>query len=584
MPDINYRVIVDSAAIFNETDLTGVITYVNPQFCVISGYDEAELLGQNHRMLNSGQHSRAFFEEMWSTISSGQTWRGDVCNRAKNGDLYWVDSVIMPLLDANTGRPQKYASIRFDITQRYQLESLLRFQAQHDVLTGLANRQLLQQRLDCAIIAADQSARQLGVCFLDLDGFKGINDRWGHACGDQLLLQVAQRLSDVVRTHDLVARLGGDEFVVLLTELDGLADAQVVVERILAALALPYALPGTTIELSASAGLTLYPHDKVSADTLLRNADHALYQAKQAGRNRFIVFDIEQNAVTSAYYLMLDSIAHALDQSELLLHYQPKVNMRSGQVEGFEALLRWQHPRDGMVPPLSFLPMLEESDLIIDIGEWVIDQALAQLAKWGAANHAWTLSVNIAARHFHQDSFVERLQELLARYPEVPPHRLDLEVLESVAMRDILQVQRTIKACQALGVTFSLDDFGTGYSSLSYLKYLPTQTLKIDRSFIRDFPPDKDDLALVEAIIKLSTVFNRQVVAEGVESIEQMALLMRLGCDVAQGYGIAKPMPACEIEAWSQQFQAQQTWSAMAGFTRSLKPHSAPIAHHRKVN
>lgn len=584
MPDVNYRVIVDSAAIFNETDLTGVITYVNPQFCVISGYDEAELLGQNHRMLNSGQHSRAFFEEMWSTISSGQTWRGDVCNRAKNGDLYWVDSVIMPLLDANTGRPQKYASIRFDITQRYQLESLLRFQAQHDVLTGLANRQLLQQRLDCAIIAADQSARQLGVCFLDLDGFKGINDRWGHACGDQLLLQVAQRLSDVVRTHDLVARLGGDEFVVLLTELDGLADAQVVVERILAALALPYALPGTTIELSASAGLTLYPHDKVSADTLLRNADHALYQAKQAGRNRFIVFDIEQNAVTSAYYLMLDSIAHALDQSELLLHYQPKVNMRSGQVEGFEALLRWQHPRDGMVPPLSFLPMLEESDLIIDIGEWVIDQALAQLAKWGAANHAWTLSVNIAARHFHQDSFVERLQELLARYPEVPPHRLDLEVLESVAMRDILQVQRTIKACQALGVTFSLDDFGTGYSSLSYLKYLPTQTLKIDRSFIRDFPPDKDDLALVEAIIKLSTVFNRQVVAEGVESIEQMALLMRLGCDVAQGYGIAKPMPACEIEAWSQQFQAQQTWSAMAGFTRSLKPHSAPIAHHRKVN
>jgi len=565
MQDVNYRIIVDSAAIFNETDLTGVITYVNSQFCVISGYDEAELLGKNHRMLNSGQHPRAFFEEMWSTISSGQTWRGDICNRAKNGDLYWVDSVIMPLFDANTGHPKKYASIRFDITQRYQLESLLRFQAQHDVLTGLANRQLLQQRLDCAILAADECARQLGVCFLDLDGFKGINDRWGHACGDQLLLQVAQRLTDVVRTHDLVARLGGDEFVVLLTELDGLADARVVVERILAALALPYALPGTTIELSASAGLTVYPHDKVSADTLLRNADHALYQAKQAGRNRFVVFDIEQNAVTSAYYLMLDSVAHALEQSELQLHYQPKVNMRSGQVEGFEALLRWQHPRDGMVPPLSFLPMVEESDLIIDIGEWVIDQALAQLVKWGSADHAWTLSVNIAARHFHQDSFVERLQELLARYPEVPPHRLDLEVLESVAMHDILQVQRTIKACQALGVTFSLDDFGTGYSSLSYLKYLPTQTLKIDRSFIRDFPPDKDDLALVEAIIKLSTVFNRQVVAEGVESIEQMALLMRLGCDVAQGYGIAKPMPACEIEAWSQQFQAQQKWSALAG-------------------
>jgi len=565
MKESDYRSAVDAAALFTETDLAGTITYVNPQFCAISGYSEAELLGQNHRIINSGHHPATLFEDMWRTIASGQIWRGDLCNRTKSGARYWVASVVIPLMDANTGLPYKYISIRFDITQRHQLENLLKFQAQHDVLTGLANRQLLQQRIDHAIVQSNQGLCQFGVCFLDLDGFKAINDRLGDACGDKLLMQVAQRLTDVVRTHDLVARLGGDEFVVLLTQLDGLVNVRLIVQHILAALAMPYTLQGATIKLSASAGLTLYPHDKVSADTLLRHADHALYQAKQSGHNNFVFFDIEQNAITSAHYQMLERVTQALKLGELMLHYQPKVNMRSGQVGGFEALLRWQHPRDGMVPPLSFLPMVEESDLIIDIGEWVIDQALAQLASWGAGGHVWTVSVNIAARHFHQDDFVERLQALLARYPNVPPQWLDLEVLESVAMRDIVQVQRTMKACQALGVSFSLDDFGTGYSSLSYLKYLPTQTLKIDRSFIRDILFDKDDLALVEAIIKLSTVFNRQIVAEGVELAEQGALLMRLGCDVAQGFGIAKPMPASDIEAWDRQFKSQQKWGVLAG-------------------
>lgn len=564
--------VVDAATIYTETDLAGTITYVNPQFCAISGYSEAELLGQNHRVIKSGHHPVTVFEDMWRTIASGQIWRGDICNRAKNGTLYWVSSVIMPMMDANTGLPHKYVSIRFDSTQQHQLANLLEFQEQHDVLTGLANRQLLQQRIEHAIVQSDKDLCQFCVCLFDLDGFTAINDRLGQACGDKLLMQVAQRLTDVVRTHDLVARLGGDEFVVLFTQLDGLVNARHIVQHILAELALPYHLSGATIELSASAGLTLYPHDKVSTDTLLRHADHALYQAKQSGRNNFVFFDTEQNAITSAHYKMLERVTQALKLDELILHYQPKVNIRSGQVGGFEALLRWQHPRDGMVPPMSFLPLVEESDLIIDIGEWVIDQALAQLASWGASGHVWTVSVNIAARHFHQDNFVERLQALLARYPNVPPQRLDLEVLESVAMRDIMQVQRTMKACQALGVSFSLDDFGTGYSSLSYLKYLPTQTMKIDRSFIRDILVDKDDLALVESIIKLSTVFNRQIVAEGVELVEQGALLMRLGCDVAQGFGIAKPMPASDIEAWDRQFKSQQKWGVLAGQSRGSAP------------
>jgi EAL domain-containing protein (putative c-di-GMP-specific phosphodiesterase class I) len=357
-------------------------------------------------------------------------------------------------------------------------------------------------------------------------------------------------------------------------------DAQHVVARVLAALALPYTVNGDTVELSASAGLTLYPHDKVSADTLLRHADHALYQAKQAGRNRFQVFDVAQDTDTSAHYQMLASVTQALAQDELVLFYQPKVNMRSGQVLGFEALLRWQHPRDGMVPPLSFLPLVEESNLIIDIGEWVIDQALKQLACWAGAGHIWPVSVNIAARHFHQTNFAQRLQLMLARHPSVSPQWLDIEVLESVAMRDIQQVQKTIEACQALGVTFSLDDFGTGYSSLSYLKNLPTQTIKIDRAFIRDILDDKDDLALTEAIITLSTVFDRQVVAEGVELSEQGVLLMRLGCDVAQGFGIAKPMPAEAVVHWVSQFVPNPSWGAWADVRWELSDFPLLVAQH----
>jgi diguanylate cyclase (GGDEF)-like protein len=273
---------------------------------------------------------------MWRTIASGKAWRGHICNRAKNGELYWVDSLIQPLLDDATGLPRKYISLRFDITPRYALRNQLEFEAQHDVLTGLANRQFLQQRLEYAITQADVSGLQMGVCFVDMDGFKAVNDRLGHTCGDQLLQQVAQRLTESVQSHDLVARFGGDEFVVLLTQLGSLSDAKSVVARMLSCLARPYPLEFGTAELSASAGLSLYPHDRVSADTLLRHADHALYQAKQAGRNRLVCFDVTQDIDTSAHYQVLASVTHALSAGELALHYQPKVNMRSGHVVGCE--------------------------------------------------------------------------------------------------------------------------------------------------------------------------------------------------------------------------------------------------------
>ncbi len=576
----HYRTAVDAAAIFTETDLDGNITYANAQFCEVSGYSLQELLGSNHRLVNSGQHPPEFFDNLWQTIASGQVWRGDICNRTKNGALYWVSSTILPLLDPATGLPLKYISIRFEVTEQRHLMQTLQFQAQHDVLTGLANRQLLHQRLNQALNGDAHLSRQVGVCLLDLDGFKAVNDRLGHHCGDVLLKRVAQRLTETVRTHDLVARLGGDEFVILLTELRDRAEAQSIVERALAALAHPYLIDDDTVELSASAGLTLYPQDDASADTLLRHADHALYQAKQSGRNRLHLFDVNENINTTAHYQMLASVTQALANDELVLYFQPKVNMRRGTVVGFEALLRWQHPRDGLVPPLSFLPLVEDSDLIIDIGELVIEQALAQLARWAKAGLVWPVSVNIAARHFQQANFVARLQTLLARYPSVPPQWLNIELLESVALEDIQKVSRTMAACNALGVTLSLDDFGTGYSSLSYLKRLPAKVLKIDRSFVRDILDDKDDLALTEAIIALSVVFSRDVVAEGVENAEQGVLLMRLGCDVAQGFGIARPMPADEVIPWVQQFQPDPKWATWAHVQWDLRDFPLLVAQH----
>jgi EAL domain-containing protein (putative c-di-GMP-specific phosphodiesterase class I) len=289
---------------------------------------------------------------------------------------------------------------------------------------------------------------------------------------------------------------------------------------------------------------------------------------------------VTDSANTQTHFQMLGAVTQALANGELVLHYQPKVNMRRGTVVGFEALLRWQHPRDGLVPPLSFLPLVEQTDLIIAIGEWVIDQALAQLTHWADAGTVWPISVNIAARHFHQPDFVARLQAMLARYPRVLPQWLDIEILESVALHDIAQVSHTITACQSMGVTFSLDDFGTGYSSLSYLKRLPAQTLKIDRAFVRDILDDKDDLALTEAIIALSTVFGRSVIAEGVESAEQGVLLMRLGCDVAQGFGIAKPMPIEAVAAWAKQYVPDPSWCAWAAVRWELSDFPLMVAQH----
>ncbi|KDN98229.1 MULTISPECIES: GGDEF and EAL domain-containing protein [Pseudomonas] len=558
--DDNYRTAVDAAAIFSETDLSGRITYVNEQFCSISGYSREELLGANHRILNSGLHGPEFFVDMWRALVAGRVWKGEICNRAKDGSLYWVDSTMVPLIDPASGQVRKYVSIRFDVTEKRQLLHTLQWRVGHDVLTGLPNRAYLSDLLNQALEYSRNEDIPLAVCMLDLDGFKAVNDGYGHASGDLLLVEVATRLKGILRGGDAVARLSGDEFVLILRHVQNPAHLQAALDRVLIAIAAPYQIRDQEIRVSASIGVTLFPQDNEDTDTLVRHADQALYVAKQSGRNRFHLFDVSLDREVKATHQTVARLRQALYMGELCLHYQPKVNMHNGAVIGFEALLRWQHPGKGLVMPADFLPQVEQTDLIVEIGEWVIDQAMNQMQRWQALGYQWPVSVNIAARHVQRDDFVERLQLSLNRHPAVAPAMLDLEIVESVAIENIQRVSQCLEACQRLGVQFSLDDFGTGYSSLSYLKRLPTRTIKIDKSFVRDILHDQDDLALTRAVIGLARAFGRQVIAEGLETVEHGQLLMGLGCDIAQGYCIARPMPAEQVVDWVANYQQPLEW------------------------
>jgi diguanylate cyclase (GGDEF)-like protein len=455
---------------------------------------------------------------------------------------------------------QMAASLAQDVADRNQHQNELEFLAHHDPLTQLPNRVLLADRLQQAIAQTQRAECLLAIAYLDLDGFKVINDTHDHKTGDQLLVMVAQRLKDHIRAGDTVCRLGGDEFVLLLGDLNEIGECTRTIERLLGALAAPYPLAPQPIHITASIGLTIYPFDDADPDTLMRHADQAMYIAKQSGRNRFHLFDAEQDRQVQARRSNLTRIEAALRDNEFVLHYQPKVDMRSGKVVGAEALIRWQHPEEGLLPPSRFLEEIEDSDLAIRLGEWVIATALAQLACWQAAGLQLAISVNISPRHLQVRNFPERLGELLRQHAPLPPAALELEVVESAALEDVVRVAEIIDACHALGVNFALDDFGTGYSSLSYFKRLHIDVLKIDQSFVRDLLTDDEDHAIVEGVISLTRTFKRQVIAEGVESAEIGAALLELGCSLAQGYGIARPMPAADLPHWIGHWQPYPQW------------------------
>lgn len=478
--------------------------------------------------------------------------RFDWVNQTTKGNLIDAEITLTAIIINN----EKLLHVHWrDTSERKEMLQTIKWQATHDPLTNLPNRTLLIDRFERAIGNAKRLNKQMLVCMLDLDRFKPINDTFGHDIGDKLIVNVSNRLNTLIRCADTVSRLGGDEFVLLLCDFDTTYEMKKVLQRALDTLSEPYIIDSHTINITASIGVALYPSDDVDADTLLRHADQAMYMAKQAGRNRVHWFDVGRDKEEQSSLDIINSVEKAIKNQEFCLYYQPKVNMRTKEIIGMEALLRWEHPEKGQIPPLNFLPLIEQTDLIITIGDWVMHQALTQIKQWSDQGYAWRVSVNIAARHFQLVDFYQRLEDILATHQQVAPQQLEIEILESAAIGDIQQVHDAIIACQKLGIKFSLDDFGTGYSSLSYLKRLPANTLKIDQSFVRDILDDNEDLALVQAIIGLAKNFNRDVIAEGVETMDHGKLLMELGCDFAQGYGIAKPMPAERVIAWAENYK-----------------------------
>jgi len=436
--------------------------------------------------------------------------------------------------------------------------------AHYDPLTGIPNRRLLADNMSQAIARARRHGRSLAVCYLDLDGFKPINDQYGHAAGDAMLVEIANRLKQVLRVEDTLARLGGDEFVLILADLNQKDEIVAVLERVLTAVNSEVHLGNhITVRLSASIGVTLFPDDAADPDTLLRHADQAMYLAKESGKNRYQLFDPEHDRQVQSHRDEVLRLTEALERGEFRLHYQPKVDLVSGHVFGAEALIRWQHPERGLLPPGEFLHHLNGTELEIAVGEWVIETVLEQIERWRALGLELTVSANVSADHLLKSNFAERLGLMLERHPQSPPGSLELEILETAALADIEQAVNTLNRCRQLGIGFALDDFGTGYSSLAYFRSLPVEMLKIDQSFVRHMLEDPDDLGLVEGVIRLARAFNRKVIAEGVETLEHGALLLHMGCQRAQGYGIARPMPSEQLADWAARWQRDAAWQGL---------------------
>ena len=458
------------------------------------------------------------------------------------------------------GEPAIQVAIH-DISTLKAHQTQLEHMAHYDALTGLPNRVLLADRLHQAMAQAQRRGQMLAVAYLDLDGFKAINDHHGHEVGDQLLIALAHGMKQTLSDGDTLARLGGDEFVAVLIDLVSVADSVPMLHRLLAAAAQPIVHGNQVLQVSTSLGVTYYPQgEAVDADHLLRQADQAMYQAKMAGRNRYHVFDAEHDRTQRGHREDVERVREALVKREFLLYYQPKVNMRTRTLVGAEALIRWQHPEKGLLAPAAFLPMIEDDPLAVEIGEWVIDTALSQMETWRAEGLDLPVSVNLGARQMLQVGFALRLRGILAAHPDIAPCKLELEVLETSALQDVTLAAQVIAACRDVGVSFSLDDFGTGYSSLTYLKRLPVARLKVDQSFVRDMLADPDDLAILEGVIGLASAFGHEVVAEGVETERHGDVLQQLGCDLAQGFGIARPMPGSEMIRWSIEWQRNPIW------------------------
>ena len=530
------------------TDLQQTITAVNRAFTEITGYSESEALGQTPRILASGLHDSAFYIAMWHQLSSEGHWQGEICNKRKNGETYPCWMTISAVRDSEH-QITHFVAVFADISSLKHAQDRLDHQAHHDPLTNLPNRLLFENRLQQALSDPDRYGQQGAVLFLDLDRFKNINDSLGHPIGDLLLKAIALRLKEQLRDIDTVARQGGDEFIILLPALKNPSDAELIANKLLACFNAPFVAGEHELFISASIGTSIYPDDGTDVATLVKNADAAMYRSKLKGRNRIERYTHDLTAQASARVLLEQELRRALERGQLSLSYQPKISLKDHSLVGAEALIRWNHPELGNIPPDRFIVLAEENGMIIPIGDWVLEHACHQLNAWKQIYEPFgPVSVNLSGTQLRQPALLARIQELLTSY-SLEPGGLQLEITENFIMSQTEEALDVLHKLKQMGVQLAIDDFGTGYSSLSYLKRLPLNTLKIDQSFIRGLPDDVDDVAIVRAIIALGRSMQLTIIAEGVETQAQQDFLAKEGCEQIQGYIVSVPLSADEFAA-----------------------------------
>lgn len=535
------RAVEQSASSVMITNLQGEIQYVNPKFSEVTGYASAEVLGKTPGILKSGETDLSIYQEMSAALLAGKEWRGEYKNRKKNGELFWCLESVSCIRDSE-GAVTHFVAVIEDISERKFNEETIRHLAYFDPLTELPNRRHFQEQLEQATAWCSRSDCQLALLYIDLDRFKTANDTLGHGVGDELLKIIGQRLAQGLREGDVISRLGGDEFAVIATNIHRSEDAANVAEKIIETVRQPLIINGHELYITTSVGISLYPADTADSGELVKNADIALYQAKEKGKNTFQFYSEKTNALTLSNLQIESDLRNAIKRSELFLEFQPQIDLKTGLVYGVEALVRWQHPVHGLIPPVKFIPLAEETNLIVPIGDWVLQTACQQLKKWGDAGlPPFSMAVNLSAVQFRREGLLDSVRKALAE-SGVDSGRLELEITESALMKNPEEAGSILRSLMELGVKVSIDDFGTGYSSLSYLKRFPVSILKIDQSFVRDIVNSSDDQAIAEAIIALARGMDLMVIAEGVETESQLKILTLLGCDKVQGYFFSRPI------------------------------------------